>query len=72
MAGKVSYDRLQSAAREQGVDPGQPYPDLREQVEVSECEWCDGEFVFGWTSDIGEDRFCSDTCEVEYINEYHR
>lgn len=67
MASKVTQGELQEHAKQEGVDPDQSYEELREVIEIHECKWCDDEYLRGWS-----DEFCSDTCEVEYINEYHR
>jgi hypothetical protein len=35
--------------------------------DTNKCRWCGDEFLVGWT-----ETFCTDQCDVEYINEYYR
>lgn len=72
MSTKITHGELLEAARDvPTVDPDEhdTPADLRAAMsdEITQCRWCGDEFVHGWTG-----RFCSDTCEVAYINEYHR
>lgn len=65
MSSKVTHGELQSAAKSRGVDPTLTYEELRERIEINTCDWCGDEFIHGWT-----DRFCTDGCQVQYINEF--
>lgn len=69
MSSKVTQGELQEAARDEGIDPDQPYDELRQAVDeaigIKSCGKCGDEFVYGWS-----DRFCTDGCEVEYIHAY--
>ncbi len=67
MASQVTYGELKDAARSQGVDPEQSYEGLREEIEIYTCKWCNDEYLH----DL-HDEFCSDGCQVHYINEHHR
>lgn len=68
MAGrKLKMRELRQIARRKNIDSDQSYEELREELDIKKCRFCDKEFVIGWS-----DKFCSDGCEVEYINEYHR
>lgn len=67
MAKKVTHGELQEAAKDQNIDPEQDYETLREEIEIHTCKWCRDEFLTGWS-----DGFCTDGCEVDYINEFYR
>lgn len=50
-----------------GVDPEQSYENLRERIEILTCKWCGDEHLGGYS-----EKFCTDACEVNHINEYYR
>lgn len=64
---RMHKGELQEAARLNGINPDRSYNELREALDIKTCDFCGSEFVTGWT-----DRFCSDACEVQYINEHFR
>lgn len=65
--GELTDGQVITAARSAGLSTHLPVGELREQLDITECRWCSAEFVEGWS-----DKFCTDRCEVDYINEYHR
>lgn len=67
MSGKLTKGDLRQRAREEGLDADQSYEALREAITIHECKWCGDEYL-----DDLWDGFCTDACQVHYINEYHR
>lgn len=65
MHSELTYGELQDEARLQRIDAQQPFDELRKALDIKECKWCSGEYVRPYS-----EGFCSDLCEVEYINEY--
>lgn len=64
MATKLTKGELMTAAANQGVDPDQSYENLRNAVSFGVCKQCGTEHLQKYS-----DKYCSDTCEVQYINE---
>lgn len=72
--GELTFGQLRDAARDvpsvspEDFDPGD-YAGLREAMgeHITECRWCGSEFINGWSEE-----FCTDQCEVDHINEFHR
>jgi len=62
----VTMGELQERADIEGIeyDEDISYSEMRELVDIYECKHCEDEFLTGWN-----EKYCSDTCEVEYINE---
>lgn len=69
MATKVTMGELQEFADAEGIeyDADVSYSEMRELVEIFTCKQCGDEYVRGYS-----EKYCSDTCEVEYINENFR
>jgi len=64
---RVTRGELEEYADENGIDAeGKDYEELRDEIDIKVCGYCRNDFLYGWT-----EKFCSDTCEVHYINEYY-
>jgi len=63
---RITKGDLQEKARWNGIDPDQSYDELREAVEIHECKNCGDEYLH----DLWEG-FCTDGCQVEYMNKYY-
>lgn len=66
MGRKVTMGELQDFADKEGIeyDPDISYEEMRELIEINECKQCGKEYLSGYSED-----YCSDTCEVLYLNE---
>lgn len=68
MKRKVSMGDLIDYAEQNGIThDSKSYEELREVVPINECKECSDEFLRGYN-----ESYCSDTCEVEYINRNFR
>lgn len=63
---QVTLGELQDEAKRQGIDPDQSYEELRDEIDVNTCQWCQDEYITGWS-----EKFCTDGCEVEYHHEFY-
>lgn len=69
MASKVTMGELMAFADAEGIeyDEDVSYSEMRELVEIRECRQCGTEYLRGYS-----EKYCSDGCEVAYINENFR
>lgn len=66
MGTKLTKGELQEYARQNYLDPDQSYEELREEIDILTCKMCGDEYLYDlW------DGFCTDGCQVRYINEYY-
>lgn len=63
MATKLTKGELIAVAPDHNVDPDQSYEKLRKEIPFGTCKECGTEHLQNYS-----DKYCSDTCEVQYIN----
>lgn len=70
MATKATMGELQDFADEEGIeyDEDISYEEMRDRVEIFTCDNC-GDEHFGRYPAVQEGKFCSDSCEAQYIDE---